>query len=180
MITFQHTFDLYHSSKCFDLQNTLRILNQSFYEVNVTTTCSGLKMYQFGATRMIFDKTAIEAEGYYYFTYGCITATNSDTSPLTFIINPFFSGAYMLGLNSFFVTGQTKVKFVSATGTNTTISSTTNFNLLKFCYWSMKFRTCPTPSPYFYPTDGLCYDICPAGTYANTTKNLCLACLYSC
>ena len=86
----------------------------------------------------------------------------------------------MFGLNSFSLIGQTKVKFVSLTGSNTTISSTTNFNLLEFCYWSLKFRTCPPSNPYYCSTDGLCYDICPTGTYVNTTSKLCLACSFTC
>ena len=86
----------------------------------------------------------------------------------------------MFGLNSFSLSGQTKVKFVSLTGSNTTISSTTNFNLLEFCYWSLKFRTCPLSNPYYCSTDGLCYDICPTGTYVNTTSKLCLACSFTC
>lgn len=180
LLVFQHTFDLFQGNKCFDLQNTLRILNQSFYEVNITANCTALTLYKFGASRLIFDKTTIEADGYYYFSYGSISATNSNTSSLTFATNPYFSGSYMLGLNSFALSGMTKIKFVSLTGTTTSISSNTGFDLLKFYYWSLKYRSCPTTNPYYYPTDGLCYDICPNGTYANTTSKMCLACSYTC
>lgn len=91
MLTFQHTFDLYQNSNCYDLKSPLTFLNQSFYEVNITVTCVGLTLYKYGASGIVFDKTAIEAGGYYYFNYGCVTATNSDTSPLTFTISPYFS-----------------------------------------------------------------------------------------
>ena len=91
MLTFQHTFDLYQNNNCYDLKSPLTFLNQSYYEVNITVNCVGLKLYKYGASAIVFDKTDIEAGGYYYFNYGCVSGTNSNTSPLTFIINPYFS-----------------------------------------------------------------------------------------
>lgn len=70
MIAFQHIFDINSPSKCFDLQLSFTVYNQSFYEVKVSTQCADMILYEFGFSRMIFDKTAIENLGYCYFKYG--------------------------------------------------------------------------------------------------------------
>lgn len=125
-----------------------RIFNQSFYEVVITSNCSTMSLYQFGFSRIIFDKTAIEALGYCYFQFGELRATNGDNNPLTFTTSPFFANNFMLGMKSFSLQ-LNKFKFRCNIGSTTTVSNTGSYKYLSFMYWSFRWRVCPTGYPYF-------------------------------
>jgi hypothetical protein len=80
------------------------VYNSSYYYTTASTKCS-LQMYRFGFSRIIFDKTAIEALGYKFFQYGQLDSINSDTSTLTLITSPYFDNNFMMGLKLFYVNG---------------------------------------------------------------------------
>ena len=178
MLAFQHIIDVVSPSGCFEVDIVFRIFNQSFYEVVASTSCS-LTLYAFGFSRMIFDKTAIEALGYCFFQFGELQALNGNTSPLTFTTNPFFANNFMMGMKCFNV-NTNRLKFTATIGTTTSVASPIAFKYLSFMYWSFRKRVCPTGFPYFQPSTSLCFDICPDGTYTDTTVQMCLVCSFSC
>lgn len=83
-------------------------------------------------------------------------------------------------MKCFKVNGPSKLKFTSSIGTTTSISSTISFTYLSFMYWSYKLRQCPAGYPLFELATSLCYDVCPDGTYSNSTIYMCLPCSYTC
>ena len=85
-----------------------------------------------------------------------------------------------MGMKSFSIMGQTRLKFSSSLGTTCTLTSNISYKKLTFMYLSMKYRTCPGLNPYYYSTTGLCYDICPTGTYGDNSTMMCLPCNYTC
>ena len=137
-------------------------------------------MYAFGFSRMIFDKTAIEALGFCFFQFGELQATNGNTNPLTLTTTPFFSTNFMMGMKSFHVNGPNKLKFSTTLASTTSVSSPISFTYLSFMYWSFKKRVCPAGYPYFQPSTSLCFDLCPNGTYVDTTVEMCLTCSFRC
>lgn len=70
MLAFQHIIDVYNPSLCFEIDIIFRVFNASFYEVQIGSQCTGLQMTTFGFSRIIFDRTAIQALGFCYFEYG--------------------------------------------------------------------------------------------------------------
>jgi hypothetical protein len=66
MLAFQHIIDVQSSALCFQIDIIFRVFNESFYEVKIATTCA-MNMTVFGFSRIIFDKTAIQALGFCYF-----------------------------------------------------------------------------------------------------------------
>lgn len=80
----------------------------------------------------------------------------------------------------FNTSGQTRLDFLASIGNTTSISGTSNFTYMSFHYWTFKIRVCPVGTPFFYLQTELCYDVCPDGTYGNTTTYLCLPCNYTC
>ena len=176
MLAFQHIIDVVSPSSCFQIDIVFRIFNSSYYEVVVSTTCS-LTMYAFGFSRMIFDKTAIEALGFCFFQFGELQATNGNASPLTFTTTPFFSTNFMMGMKSFHVNGPNKLKFSTTIASTTSVASPISFNYFSFMYWSFKKRVCPAGYPYFQPSTSFCFVFCPNGTYVNNTVEMCLTCI---
>ncbi len=179
MLAFQHIIDVQSSALCFQIDIIFRVFNESFYEVKIATTCL-MNMTVFGFSRIIFDKTAIQALGFCYFQYGLLESTNGNTSPLTFSTTPFISNNFMMGMKSFHVNVVNSFKFTTTIGTTTSVASTTMFTYLSFMYWSFKLRVCPTGFPYFEPPTLLCYDVCPNGYYGDPVQLMCLKCHYSC
>jgi hypothetical protein len=58
-------------------------------------------MGMFGFSRIIFDRTAIEALGYCYFKYGQLNSTNGDTSTLSLTLPVYIDVNFMMGMKSF-------------------------------------------------------------------------------
>ncbi len=69
MLAFQHMINATSTALCFNIDIIFRVLNSSFYEVTISSYCN-MVMNQFGFSRIIFDKTAIQALGFCYFQYG--------------------------------------------------------------------------------------------------------------
>lgn len=80
LLAFQHSFDITAYYGCWGVDIDFSLANGSFYQVDVSSTCE-LVVWGFGFSRIIFDKTAIEADGLQFFSYGTITSTNSNNSP---------------------------------------------------------------------------------------------------
>jgi hypothetical protein len=139
-----------------------------------------MTLFRFGFSRIIFDKTAIQALGYCFFQYGEVTGINGNNSALTFTTTPFFANNFMMGMKSFHVNGLFRFRFATSIGTTTTIGGTDAYIYLKFMYWSFKLRACPVGYPYFDPILLICYDVCQNGFYGDLATAQCLKCLYSC
>lgn len=139
-----------------------------------------MTMYTFGFSRIIFDKTVIEALGYCFFQFGELRATNGNVSPLTFSTSPFFANNFLMGMKSFHVNGPNKIKFDTTIAATTSVSSNIAFTYLSFMYWSFKKRVCPVGYPYFQVSTLLCFDVCPGGMYGDNATMMCLACNYMC
>jgi cysteine-rich repeat protein len=70
---------------------------------------------------------------------------------------------------------------VSSLGATTTVSSTTAYLHLHFSYWSSIIKGCPTDYPLYETPTHLCYDVCPDGTYSNSsTLYTCPPCYFAC
>lgn len=67
MLAFQHMIDVTSPSLCFEIDIIFRVFNASFYEVQIGSQCAGLQLTTFGFSRIIFDRTAIQALGFSYF-----------------------------------------------------------------------------------------------------------------
>jgi hypothetical protein len=128
MLAFQHFFDLFSTPNgCYGIDIYFYVFNESYYQANFVTSCK-LNASVFGFSRIIFDKTSIEALGYQYFSYGELDSVNGDSSPLTFQTIPYIDGNFMLGMKSWLVNGISSFNFMSLLGETTTISSTTLYS----------------------------------------------------
>ena len=78
------------SNYCYNLFLEFDIVNASFYHVGISSSCQGMRMYKFGFSRIIYDKTAIEALGYNYFNYGKLNSYYSNSSSLEVTLDPLF------------------------------------------------------------------------------------------
>ena len=89
-----------------DINLDFKLLNSSFYNLTVRTT-SNMLVSTLSISRMIFDKTAIEAMGVNYFDYGVIASSNNNNSALSVIIPPSILPSNLFyGMHSFsIVTG---------------------------------------------------------------------------
>lgn len=66
MLAFQHIINVTSTALCFNIDIIFRVFNSSFYEVTISTYCNMI-MSQFGFSRIIFDRTAIQNLGFCYF-----------------------------------------------------------------------------------------------------------------
>lgn len=67
MLGLINMFNLRSSNLCFELILKTRIYDQTHYEMNMSSSCSGMTAYLIGWSRIIFDVTAIEDLGYCFF-----------------------------------------------------------------------------------------------------------------
>jgi hypothetical protein len=109
-----------------------------------------------GFSRLIFDKTAIEALGNDYFNYGIISAINNNSSQLSTTIPPNILPANLYyGLHSFTITtGLAALSFTSSYDVNSGFIGYVPvapyvFSKMKFSYMHHKTRTCPAGYPYY-------------------------------
>ena len=79
------------------------LLNGSYYGVTFSTI-SSMRVNYAGFSRMIFDKTAIEALGDDYFNYGIVSSTSNSQPALATTIPPDIIPANLFyGLHSFHI-----------------------------------------------------------------------------
>ncbi len=79
--------DLNTSDSTINIHLNFTLVNGSFYTVIISSTSDMFLNYA-GFSRLIFDKTAIEAMGNDYFNYGIVDSLNNDPNTLQTIIPP--------------------------------------------------------------------------------------------
>jgi len=94
--------DSYDGTIDIDLNFTL--VNGSYYTLIVKSD-SDIMLNKIAISRMIFDKTAIEAMGSDYFDYGIVTSTDNNATALSTTIPPNILPANLFfGMHSFTIT----------------------------------------------------------------------------
>lgn len=186
MLPFLHYIDIQTYDNTIDINLNFSLVNGSYYTVIISST-SRIYINYVGFSRLIFDKTAIEALGNDYFNYGIVSASNNNSTALNTIIPPdIISANLYYGLHSFtIVTNLSSINFNSSYNiTSGFIGYTGNspyvFKTMKFSYMHHKTRVCPAGFPYYNISEQLCYDSCNIGWFANTTTMTCQQCLYDC
>lgn len=159
------------------------VLNSSYYSVLITSPSKMYLKYA-GFSRLIFDKTAIEALGSDYFNYGIVVSqTNnlSTTIPPDIITENLYYGMHSFTLPS----GTSCFSYSSSYNVSSGFmaflnSSSCGFALMRFSYMHHKTRTCPTGYPYYNISELLCYDKCGLRWYGDNLTFTCKPCLYDC
>ena len=101
---FLHYISLYSYDGTIDIDLNFTLMNGSFYGLIVKSS-SNMMLNKMAISRMIFDKSAIEAMGNNYFAYGIISSTNNNNTALSTIIPPDILPANLFyGLHSFTIT----------------------------------------------------------------------------
>lgn len=115
-----------------------------------------MKLNFAGFSRLIFDKTAIEALGNDYFNYGIVAATDNNSTQLSTTIPPDILPANLYyGLHSFTITtGLSALSFTSAYNVTSGVIGYQSvlpyvFSKMKFSYMHHKTRKCPAGYPYY-------------------------------
>lgn len=181
-----HYISLITYDNTIDINLNFTVLNSSFYTV-IITSASKINLQYAGFSRLIFDKTAIEALGNDYFNYGVISSTNNNNAAFSTTIPPnIIPSNLYYSLHSFTITTAlsslyfTSSYVVSSGFIGYSSQGTFIYSKMSFSYMHHKTRTCPSDHPYYYIALVLCYDICPARWYGDTSTSTCLACLYDC
>ena len=181
-----------HYIHCRSYDNTIHInldftlLNASYYKVVISST-SNIYLEYAGFSRLIFDKTAIEALGNDYFHYGIVASTNDNATALATVIPPdIIPTNLFFGLHSFNIqTGLSQLNFSSAytIGSGAIALSRLggySFAEMRWSYMHHKTRNCPATHPFYNISELLCYDQCDVGWYGDLSTMTCLQCLYDC
>lgn len=186
LLPFMHYIYCSSNDNTIDIQLDFTLVNGSFYKVQIATT-SNIYIKYAGFSRLIFDKTAIEALGNDYFHYGIVVATTSNAAQLQTNIPPDIIPANLFfGLHSINVqSGNSWVDFTSTYTVNTgdlqlTPVGSFTFENMKYSYMHHKTRTCPVTHPYYNISEVLCYDQCEIGWYGDAGTMTCKQCLYDC
>jgi hypothetical protein len=109
-----HYIDAITYDSTLDIALDFRLINSSFYAFVISST-SHIYLNYVGFSRLIFDKTAIEAMGNDYFNYGIIASFNNNASTLSTVIPPdiipqnLFYGMHSLNIQ----TGLSELNFTS-------------------------------------------------------------------
>lgn len=184
LLPFVHYIDLISYDSTIDIDLNFTVLNQSFYSVTYKST-SNMWLNYAGFSRLIFDKTAIEAMGNDYFSYGIIQSTNSNDALWSTTIPPdIITNNLYYGIHSFFISSTSNIAFSSSYNITSGFlgySSGIGFSYtkIKFSYMHHKTRVCPAGYPYYNISEQLCYDQCSVRWYGSTSM-ICLPCLYDC
>ena len=181
-----------HYIHCRSYDNTIHInldftlLNASYYKVVISST-SNIYLEYAGFSRLIFDKTAIEALGNDYFHYGIVASTNDNATALATVIPPdIIPTNLFFGLHSFNIqTGLSQLNFSSAytIGSGAIALSRLggySFAEMRWSFMHHKTRTCPATHPFYNISELLCYDQCEVRWYGDLSTMTCLQCLYDC
>lgn len=155
LLPFLHYLDITTRDSTIDINLNFSLVNGSYYTVIISST-SNMTLNYAGFSRLIFDKTAIEALGNDYFHYGIVQALNNNSSALFTTIPPNILPANLYyGLHSFTVTsGLSNIYFTSSYNVTSGFLgySSVNpyvFDKMKFSYMHHKTRTCPAGYPYY-------------------------------
>jgi hypothetical protein len=82
-----HYIDCITTDSTIDINLEFNLLNGSYYSVIIRSS-SNMKLNYAGFSRLIFDKTAIEAMGNDYFNYGMVLPINSNFLTFSTTIPP--------------------------------------------------------------------------------------------
>ena len=186
LLPFMHYIECATYDNTIDIGLEFGLLNTSYYMVRVSSTSNMWVKYT-GFSRIIFDKTAIEALGNDYFNYGTVTSNNDNIPGLTTTIPPdIIPSNLFYGLHSFFIdTGLSELNFTSSYTVNTgaigyATQGSYNFNKMMWSYMHHKTRNCPPSHSFYNISELLCYDNCAVGWYGDLTTMTCKQCLYDC
>lgn len=151
LLPFLHYINLVSNDNTYDIHLNFSLVNQSFYTVIVSST-SNMSMTAVGFSRLIFDKTAIEAMGSDYFNYGTWTSLNSNFTTLSITIPPNIIDTNLFyGIHSFTLSIPTQIAFTSTFNTTSGYLGYTDasYTRMQFSYLHHKLRTCPAAYPYY-------------------------------
>ena len=169
-----------------DVALDFRLINSSFYAFVISST-SNIYLNYVGFSRLIFDKTAIEAMGNDYFNYGIADSLNGNASTLSTVVPPnIIPQNLFYGMHSFNVqTGLSELNFTSNYGVATgfiglTAVGSYAYAEMKFSFMHHKTRQCPASNPYYNLTEMLCYDQCAVTWFGDAASMTCKQCLYTC
>lgn len=186
LLPFLHYLDVTTYDGTIDINLDFTLVNGSFYTVIISSS-SYIEINYAGFSRLIFDKTAIEALGSDYFNYGIIGAIDNNSSQLSTTIPPDILPANLYyGLHSFtIITGLSKLSFTSSYNTTSGFIGYQSvvpyvFSQMKFSFMHHKTRTCPAGYPYYNISEMLCYDTCNLRWYGDTSTMTCKPCRYDC
>ena len=179
-----HNIDVRTNDNTINIDLEFSVVNSSYYKVIISST-SNIYINYAGFSRLIFDKTAIEALGNDYFNYGVAEAINNNQLSTTIPPDILPDNLYY-GLHSFTITsGLSEIIFTSAYNTTSGYIGFTPvlpyvFSKMKFSYMHHKTRTCPAAFPYYNISELLCYDVCNDRWYGDPVTMTCKPCLYDC
>ena len=110
-----HFLDCNTSDSTININLDFTLLNGSHYKVLITSS-SRMTLNYAGFSRLIFDKTAIEAMGNDYFNYGVVQSLNNNSSTLSTTIPPdIIPSNFFYGMHSFTITtGLSQLNYVSS------------------------------------------------------------------
>ena len=133
-----HYMDANTSDSTININLDFTLINGSFYTVIITSTSNMFLNYA-GFSRLIFDKTAIEAMGNDYFNYGIIySLSNNNATLLTTIPPDIIPTNLCYGLHSFNIqTGLSQLNFTSAYNITSGLIAMTSTGT--YVYYEMKF-----------------------------------------
>jgi len=113
LLPFLHYIDLTSYDTTINIDLTFSLANQSFYLVLIKST-SKMYLNYAGFSRLIFDKTAIEALGNDYFNYGVVQSLNSNDATWCTTIPPdIIDNNLYYGIHSFTIGSSTNLEFSS-------------------------------------------------------------------
>ena len=120
LLPFVHYLDITTYDSTINLNLVFFLSSNTTYSVTYTST-SNMQLNYAGFSRLIFDKTAIEALGNDYFNYGIVYSLDNDPSSLLTTIPPdIIPSNLFYGMHSFNIqTGISQLNFTSAYTTTT-------------------------------------------------------------
>ena len=82
------------------------------------------------------------------------------------------------GFTRLSISGQSTVQFGSTLTplSDISVSSTVGFNDMEWMVQIFEFKWCNESAPYYMQSEDLCYDVCPARYYEDTTNFICVSC----
>ena len=120
LLPFVHYLDITTYDSTINLNLVFFLSSNTTYSVTYTST-SNMQLNYAGFSRLIFDKTAIEALGNDYFNYGTVYSVDNNPSSLLTTIPPdIIPSNLFYGMHSFNIqTGISQLNFTSAYTTTT-------------------------------------------------------------
>lgn len=150
------------SNGCFDINVELEVHNQSLYKVTLSTACQ-MQLQKIGFSRIIFDRTQMQNNGYFFIEYGLNEVANNQNPSLQFDVSNYLTSDLIMGIHSFTLQSEQNLLFQSQMANITTINYSlhTASNAMNFSYLYVRYRSCPENYSYFQLSNFSCSDFCP-------------------